>query len=64
MFKYEEHGENRCNMEEHKYDFINVFFQQASRLAKIGSWEINAVNDKLYCTLYKMTLSAPAATSI
>lgn len=35
-------------MEENKHDFNNVFFQQASRLAKIGSWEIDVVNDKLY----------------
>lgn len=35
-------------MEEIKPDFNNVFFQQASRLAKIGSWEIDVVNDKLY----------------
>jgi PAS domain S-box-containing protein len=48
MFKYEEHGENSCNMEENKHDFNNVFFQQASRLAKIGSWELDVVNDKIY----------------
>ncbi|MCF2502595.1 PAS domain S-box protein [Dyadobacter sp. CY107] len=35
-------------MEENKHDFNNVFFQQASRLDKIGSWEIDVVNDKLY----------------
>ena len=35
-------------MENNKHDFNNVFFQQASRLAKIGSWEIDVVNDKIY----------------
>ena len=35
-------------MEENKHDFNNVFFQQASRLAKIGIWEFDIVNDKIY----------------
>ncbi|WP_166444635.1 PAS domain S-box protein [Dyadobacter bucti] len=35
-------------MKEDKQDFNHVFFQQASRLAKIGSWEIDVVNDKIY----------------
>jgi PAS domain S-box-containing protein len=35
-------------MKENKHDFNNVFFQQASRLAKIGSWEFDIVNDKIY----------------
>jgi PAS domain S-box-containing protein len=48
IFKYEKHGENSRNMKENKHDFNNVFFQQASRLAKIGSWEFDVVNDKIY----------------
>ncbi|MCF2492447.1 MULTISPECIES: PAS domain S-box protein [Dyadobacter] len=35
-------------MENNKHDFNNVFFQQASGLAKIGSWELDVVNDKIY----------------
>ncbi len=48
MYEFEEHGENNRNMKEDKQDFNHVFFQQASRLAKIGSWEIDVVNDKIY----------------
>jgi len=48
MYNYEEHGENSRNMKENKQDFSNVFFQQATRLAKIGSWEFDVVNDKIY----------------
>lgn len=35
-------------MKENKEDFNNYFYQQASKLARIGSWEFDVVGDKVY----------------
>ncbi|PZX93304.1 hypothetical protein DOS84_10575 [Flavobacterium aquariorum] len=35
-------------MKEKKEDFNSYFYQQASKLARIGSWEFDVVGDKIY----------------
>jgi PAS domain S-box-containing protein len=35
-------------MKENKEDFNSYFYQQASKLARIGSWEFDVIGDKVY----------------
>jgi PAS domain S-box-containing protein len=39
---------NSGKMKENKEDFSSYFYQQASKLARIGSWEFDVAGDKIY----------------